>query len=58
MIRFLLADDSDRLAQKLDDCARDVVRTSLLDGEQAPYTDIGGAIALATEEGRSVTGAT
>ncbi len=50
-------DDSAQLAQKLEECSKSTVKTSLIEEEQAPYTDITGAIALAAEQNQSVSGA-
>src|SRR5260370_29895523 len=50
-------DDSGQLAQKLEECTKSTVHASTVAVEQAPYTDITGAVALATEQGQSVVGA-
>jgi hypothetical protein len=49
-------DDSTQLAQKLQTCTESTVRASTVPLEQAPYTDISGALELATDQGQSVTG--
>src|SRR5258708_15159211 len=51
-------DDEDpaQIAQKLEDCTKSTVRASTVSVEQAPYTDISGAIALAAEQGESIVG--
>lgn len=49
-------DDSAKIADKLQACTKATVLTSAIASEQAPYTDISGAIALATEQGRSTFG--
>ncbi len=48
-------DESAQIAEKLKNCSDATVRTSTISAEQAPYTDISGAIALAAQqsEGRS-----
>jgi hypothetical protein len=49
-------EDPSQIAQKLEDCTRSTVRASTVSAEQAPYTDISGAIALAAEQGESIVG--
>ena len=51
-------DDEDpaQIVQKLEDCTKSTVRASTVSVEQAPYTDISGAIALAAEQGESIVG--
>jgi hypothetical protein len=49
-------EDPAQIAQKLEDCTKSTVRASTVSAEQAPYTDISGAIALAAEQGESIVG--
>jgi len=49
-------DDSAQVADKLQTCAKAVVRASAAGSERSAYTDISGAVALATEQGQSVLG--
>jgi hypothetical protein len=50
-------DDSADITKKLEACTQATVSASTIASEQAPYTDISGAIALAAEQGRSVASA-
>src|SRR5216683_5803990 len=43
-------DESAQIAEKLKNCSDATVRTSTISAEQAPYTDISGAIALAAQQ--------
>lgn len=49
-------EDTAEITQKLEDCTKSTVRASTVSAEQAPYTDISGAIALAAEQGESIAG--
>ena len=49
-------DDSPQIVDKLQACAKTVVRASTAGSEQSAYTDISGALALAADQGQSVLG--
>jgi hypothetical protein len=49
-------DDSTQIVDKLQACAKTVVRASTAGSERSAYTDISGAVALAADQGQSVLG--
>ncbi|HYY73012.1 MAG TPA: hypothetical protein VE778_05415 [Candidatus Bathyarchaeia archaeon] len=49
-------DDSAQVVDKLEACAKTVVRASTAGSERSAYTDISGAVALAADQGQSVLG--